>query len=159
MSRSELNRAIVAVAEQLRNSETVNISDAVIAPYGDVMHYVKQAAEAALRKDTEALKKNMRDAQRHGHSFQLSLPGMEHASLPLMVWDRDAETGEEFAVPTALARWPQIKAEIRRQRRSVNAQDRVVSGWEATESRAEELGVTDEWTGAEIEANFPKEIE
>lgn len=159
MSKTELNRAIVAVAEQLRNDSTVNLNDAVIAPYGDVQHYVKQAVEAALRKDTESLKKNMRDAQRQGHSLQLSLPGMDHATLPVMVWQRDTETGEEFAVPAALASLSQIKAEIRKQRRSVDAQDRVVSGWEATVARAEELGATDEWTGAELEVNFPKEVE
>lgn len=159
MSRTELNRAIVAVAEQIRNDQSVNLSEAVIAPYGDVEHYVKQAAEAALRKDAEALKKNMRDAQRHGHSLQLSLPGMEHATLPVMVWQRDSETGDEFAVPVALATLAQIKTEIRKQRRSVDAQDRVVSGWEATVAKAEELGATDGWTGAELEANFPKEVE
>lgn len=159
MSRTELNRAIIAVAEQIRNDESVSISDAVIAPYGDVLHYVKQAAESALRKDTEALIKNMRDAQRSGGSLQMSLPGMEHASLPLMVWQKDPETGEKFGVPTALATIVQIKSEIRRQRRTVDSQDRVVSGWEATVARAEELGATDDWTGAELEANFPKEIE
>lgn len=159
MSKSELNRAIVAVADQLRNDESVNISDAVIAPYGDVLHYVRQAAESALRKDTEALKKNMRDAQRAGHSLQFSLPGMDHASLPVMVWQRDSDTGDEFAVPAALATLAQIKSEIRKQRRSVDAQNRVVSGWEATIVRAEELGAADDWTGAELEANFPKEIE
>lgn len=159
MSKTELNRAIVAVAEQIRNDERVNLSDAVIAPYGDVLHYVKQAYEAALRKDTEAIKKNMRDAQRSGHSLQLSMPGMDHATLPVIVWQRDTETGDEFAVPAALATLAQIKGEIRKQRRSVDAQNRVVSGWEATVARAEELGATDDWTGAELEANFPKEIE
>jgi len=159
VNKSDLNRAIVAVADHLRNEESVSISDAVIAPYGDVLHYVKQAAEAALRKDTEALKKNMRDAQRSGQSLQLSLPGMDHATLPWMVWEKDAETGDEFAVPAALATMAQMKVEIRKQRRSVDSQDRVVSGWEATMARAEELGATDDWTGAELEANFPKEIE
>jgi hypothetical protein len=159
MSNLITRRAIVRVAEKLSHDETVSIPAAIIEASGDIEHYIEQAARAALLRDQEAVKKNFRDAQRQGLSLQISLPGMEYASLPRMVWPKDLETGEEFAVPTSLATLPQIDTEIRKQRRSVAVQDRVVSGWEATMVRVRELGATDDWTGAELEVNFPRKVD
>ena len=159
MSKSHINRTIVAVAEQIRNDESVELLDAIVAPYGDLEHYLRQCYDAQVRRDSEAVKKNFRDAQRQGLGLQLSLPGMNHASLPACVWVRNADTGLDDPKSTVHANLSEIKAEIRKQRRSVDVQDRVVSGWEATIARAEELGATEDWTGAELEAAFPKEVE
>ena len=158
-NNTERRRAIIAVAEKLRSDESISIPDAIVNAAGDIEHYIEQAARAALAKDTEALKKNLRDGMRQGLSLQMSLPGMDHATLPTMVFVKDAETGEEFVKPASLATLDEIDAEIRKARRSVEIQDRVVSGWEATSVRARELGATGEWTGAELEVNFPKEVE
>jgi hypothetical protein len=152
-------RAIVRVAEKLSRDESISIPAGIIEAAGDVEHYIEQAARSALARDSEALKKNLRDAQRQGLSLDIAFPGMDHASLPRMVFIKDAESGEEFAIPASQATLDQIDTEISKQRRSVSIQDRVVSGWEATSCRARELGATGEWTGAELEANFPREIE
>jgi hypothetical protein len=157
-SSTERRRAIIVVAEKLRSDESISLPDAIVNAAGDIEHYIEQAARAALAKDTEALKKNLRDGMRQGMSLQMSLPGMEHASLPTMVFVKDAN-GEEFAKPASLATLDQIDAEIRKARRSVEIQDRVVSGWEATSALARSLGATGEWTGAELEVNFPREIQ
>jgi len=156
-SNTERRRAIIAVAEKLRSDESISIPEAIVTAAGDIEHYIEQAARAALAKDAEALKKNLRDGMRQGMSLQMSLPGMEHATLPTMVFVK--ENGEEFAKPASLATLDEIDAEIRKARRSVEIQDRVVSGWEATSARARSLGATGDWTGAELEANFPKEVE
>ena len=158
-SSTERRRAIIAVAEKLRTDESVNLPDAVVGAAGDMEHNIEQAFRAALAKDTEALKKNLRDGMRQGMSLQMSLPGMDHATLPTMVIVKDKETGEEFAKPSQLASLDEIDVEIRKARRAVEIQDRVVSGWEATSSRARELGATGDWTGAELEVNFPREIQ
>ena len=159
MSNQINRRAIVKVAEKLSRDESISLPAAIIAAAGDIEHYIEQAARAALARDSEAVKKNLRDAQRQGFSLELSLPGMEYASLPRMVWVKDSETGEEFAMPTSQATLDQTDQEIKRQRRSVSVQDRVVSAWEATSKRARELGADGSWTGAELEANFPREIQ
>jgi len=159
MSNQINRRAIVRVAEKLSRDESISIPASIVAAAGDIEHYIEQAARSALARDSEAVKKNLRDAQRQGLSLDIALPGMEHASLPRMVYVKDTETGEEFAVPASQATLDQIDAEISKQRRSVSIQDRVVSGWEKTSSRARELGATDTWTGAELEANFPREIQ
>lgn len=158
-SNTERRRAIIAVAEKLRADESISLPDAIVGAAGDIEHYIEQAARAAIAKDTEALKKNLRDGMRRGMSIQLSLPGMEHASLPQMVIAKDETTGEEFAKPSQLATLDEIDSEIRKARRAVEIQHRVVAGWEATSARARELGATGEWTGAELEINFPREIQ
>lgn len=159
MSTQINRRAIVRVAEKLSQDESVSIPAAIIAASGDIEHYIECAARAALARDSEAVKKSLRDAQRHGFSLQISLPGMEHASLPRMVYLKDAETNEEFAVPPSQATLDQIDQEISKHRRIVKVQDRVVSGWEATSKRARDLGAAGDWTGAELEASFPREVE
>lgn len=159
MSKSKIKQAAVVVSERLRSDESVSLDEAIIAPYGGVVEYVQAMAEAALRRDEAAFKRDARNAIRNGGSIQLELPGLGHASLPFVVFARDADTGEEFAVPTSLATFAQIKAEIRLARRSVNTQERVVSAYEATIERLEELGVDDSQTGAEIEAIFPAELD
>jgi hypothetical protein len=159
VSKAQINRTIIAVAEKIRNDESVELLDAIVTPYGDLEHYLRQCFDAQLRRDSEAVKKNFRDAQRQGLGLQLALPGMDHASLPACVWVRNPETGLDDPKSTVHATLLEIKAEVRKQRRSVDVQDRVVSGWEATIARAEELGATDDWTGAELEAAFPKEME
>ncbi len=158
MSKSKIKQAAVVVAERLTKDESVSLDQAIIAPYGGLEEYAMAMTEAALRKDSAAFKRDARNAIRNGGAVQLELPGVGHATLPFAVFIKDAETGEEFAVPTALATFAQIKAEVRLARRSVNTQERYVSGYEATVARLEEVGVEDSQTGAEIEAAFPAEV-
>lgn len=153
---SRIRQASVVVAEKIRANQAADIPEAIL---GDLEHYVAQAAEARLRQDVEAFKKSARDAGRSGASVQLQIPGMAHASLPFIVFVKDPDTGDDQGLPASQATVAQIRAEVRIQRRSVNVQDRIVSGWEATLERLEELGVQDDWLGAEVEAQFPRELE
>ncbi len=160
MSRAQINRAIIAIAEAIRHEQDADTLEAIVRPYGDAEHYVRQAVEAHLRKDSEAVKKNLRDAGRQGAAaIQLSLPGLDHSSLQGIVWVRNPETGLDDPKNGRVATIAEHLAELRKQRRSITIQDRIVSSQEATIERALELGATEDWTGAELEAAFPKEIE
>lgn len=154
MKQSKFREAAIIVAERIRNNETVELDDAIIEAHGDLVHYLEQAGLAALAKDKAGFRKNWRDAQMTQSATQLSLPGMEHASLPAVVFDKD-----DNAIPIALATLDQAEREIARMERALSVKSRVVGGYRATVERLRELGVTGEMTGAEIAATFPNELE
>lgn len=153
---SRIRAASVVVAEKIRRGDTVSIPAEILA---DLEKYVQEAAEARLRGDVEAFKSAARKAGRSGAQIQLALPGMEHASLPAIVFIKDPDTGEDQGIPIAHATKAQIRAEVAKHRRAVAVQDRIVAGWEAALQLLDSLDVPDDWTGAEIEAAFPKELD
>lgn len=153
---ARLRIAAVAIADKIRAGETANIPEAILT---DLEHYVLRAAEDRLRGDVEAFKKSSRAAGRSGAEVQIALPGMDYASLPFIVFVKDPDTGDDQGIPASKATKAQLRAEVKVQRRTVNVQDRIVSGWEATLDRLDDLDVPDEWTGAEIAAAFPREVE
>jgi hypothetical protein len=154
MKQAKFREAAIIVAERLRSGDIVDVEDAIIEAHGDLVHYLEQAGMAALAKDKAGFKRNARDAQMVQSATQLSLPGMEHASMPRAVFDDD-----DNMVPVELATLDQIEREVLRMERSVNVRVRVVGGYRATIDRLRDLGVTGEMTGAEIATTFPREIE
>jgi hypothetical protein len=154
VKQSKFREAAVIAADRIRNNQAVELDEAIIEAHGDLVHYLVQAGLSAMAKDTAGFRRNWRDAQMTQSASQLSLPGMEHASLPAVVFDND-----DNMMPVALATLAQIEREISRMERAVNTKVRVVGGYRATLNRLRELGVTDDQTGAEIAANFPNELE
>lgn len=152
---SRVNQAIIAITQQIREGRIVDVEAAVIGE--DVEGFVRDAVDAAYRGNYAAAKRHGRTAARRGLSTQLEIPGMGHGTLPPAVWTKD-DTGRDVVIPAGQATFSQIKSEIRSNRRSVNVEDRVVSGWEATAAALEKLGVSDDWTEADIEENFGKSI-
>jgi len=150
VKQSKMREAAVIVAERIRSNETIELDDAIVEAHGDLVHYLEQAGISALMKDKAAFKKNWRDAQMTQSASQLALPGMEHASLPMVVFD-----GDDNAIPVSLATLDQIDREISRMERAMSVKARVVGGYRATHTRLRELGVTGDTTGAEIAAMFP----
>ena len=150
MRQSQFRQALIAVTQKIRANEPADMETAIVGAAGDWEHYIQQAAEAALAKDKEKLKKNIRDAQMVQNGMDIALPGMEHAALVAAVFDDDGT-----AIPGALASRSQQKAEISKMRRSVNIRDRVVAGYEATQAELDRLGVPEE----AIAVMFPREIE
>jgi len=152
--QSKFREAAVIVAQRIRAMEHIELDEAIIEAHGDLVHYLEQAGLAAMAKDKAAFQRNWRDAQSTQPAAQLELPGMEHASLPAAVFDADGNPK-----PWQIATLTEIKREVSKLRRSVSVRDRVVGGYEATIAKLESLGVDQEMTGAEIEAQFANELE
>lgn len=143
MNPDRMRLAVAHVAEMLRKDETVDLPDALVGE--DAEGWLEDLARATIAKDARRVKQGIRGGSRRGWvQLQLSLPGLGHASLPPAVWDGD--TG----IPITRATVSQIRKEVGLQRRTVNIEDQVVSGWEATLERFQQLGIPDEETVAEI---------
>lgn len=151
MSKRTLNEAIVAISAKIRAGEIADIQAEIVGD--DPEAYVLDAVNAVYRGNFASARRSLNAAQRNGLSAQLEIDGLDHASLPMVVWGK-AEDGRDVAVPAGRATFKQIKAEVRKHRRAVSIQDRTVGGWEATLSRLEDLGVSDDWTQDEIEEHF-----
>lgn len=139
--------AVVHVTEKLRREQTVDIRDEIVGD--DLEAWLEDLACAVLDKDSARVKRSLREAYRRGASLQMSLPGLEHASLPPSVLDGDR------AIPISRATVRQARQEIGWHRRSVNLQNQVVGGWEATMDKVVELGIPDDETIAEIIDRYP----
>lgn len=159
MTSARISKAIVIVADKIRNGEIANLNEAVIEAAGGPDEYVMAAYEAAMRKDTSGFERDGRNASSTGASVQLELPGMEHASLPFMIKVKDPETKEWLWVPPSVATLDQADAEVRKLEQINAVRTKVIGGYRATIDRLRELGVPGETTGAEIAALFPREIE
>jgi len=151
-----ISQAIIAIAEKIRNGEIADVEASIIGD--DVQGYVTDAVNAMYRGDRNAAKRAIDANQREGgSSAQLQIPGMDHASLPSAIWSK-SEDGQDIVLPRGQATLAQTKQEIRHARRSVTVRAAVVSGWEATVAALESLGVTDEWTNAEIDEKFGRQL-
>ena len=158
MKSSAMRDACVLAAESLRRSESVALDETIIAAHGgDLVHYVEQAAIAAMAGDQAKLARNMRDAQSVASAHQIELPGMEHAAVPAFVEVK--EEGRKVLIPWELATLDQIDAEVRQMERATAVRVRVVGGYRATVDRLRALDVDADATGAEIAAMFPAELE
>lgn len=154
MSRIDIANAIIKVTEKVKSGEVALIDEAIMDSIGDAEYYVQQAVAAALRRDAKGLVKSIQDAQMsvRSHALQLGLPGLEHAALPSLVTDLDAPPDKPRMKSAYRATAREIRAEIKTYRRSVNARDRIVSGYEATwDAIAANINIDDDMTGEEIE--------
>lgn len=152
MNPNRIREAVGVVAERLRKNEAVNLDQAIVGT--DVEEWLEDLAHATIARDTARIKKTIREGQRKGWvQTQIALPGLEHAALPTVVWRKDQD-GSETAVPLLAATFAEMKREVLLHRRAVALMDKVVSGWEASLDRLEELGVTDDTLGAEIIERF-----
>lgn len=156
MNPIRFRQAAAVVAERIRKGEVADLARTVVGE--DLEVWLEDLAVATITKDANRVKRSMREAARRGASIQLALPGMEHAALPPVVFARD-EHGMDIAIPVWLATKAQIRREVSLHRRAVAIQDRVVAGYEETLARLDELGVSDEATGAEILEQFPVALE
>jgi hypothetical protein len=152
MNPNRLRQAISFVAEKIRKGESADVALSITGD--DLEEWLEDLAMTTIDKTARRVKKGVRDGTRKGiASIQLSLPGLEHAALPPIVWKKD-EHGFDVAVPMMLASKSEIRREVLNNRRVVNLIDQVVAGWEATLGRLDELGVPDEATGHEILDQF-----
>lgn len=157
MSSVDIQNAIIKVTEIVKSGDIAFIDQAVLESIEDAEYYVQQAVYAKLRQDNRAVMQSLQDAQMNAviSGLQLELPGLEHAALPAMVRDLDAPADKPRMKSVRDASAKEIVSEIKHMRRRVNAQDRVVSGYEATwETIAGLVTITDETTGLEIETSL-----
>jgi hypothetical protein len=152
---NRIREATVVVAEKIRRGEVADAANALVGD--DLEAWIEDLAVATIERDTQRIKRGMREASRRGASIQLELPGLEHAALPPVIWIRD-EAGADVALPVWLATVAQIRREVSLNRRTVDLQSRVVAGWEATLAQLEKLGVPDGMTGGEIADRYAPQL-
>ena len=154
MSRMDIANAIIKVTEKVKRGELALVDEAVLDSIPDFDHYVQQAVYAKLRKDNNSVVRALQDAQMNtaAQGLQLGLPGFEHAALPSIVRDLEAPADKPRMKSSRDATAKEIHTEIKLYRRRVNAQDRIVSGYEATWDAVNSMvSIADTTTGAEIE--------
>lgn len=155
MSKSlDISNAIINVVQKIREGDVAQVDQAVIDSIADLDHYVESAVFAKLRQDNNAVVRGIQDAQMSSAAaaLQLGLPGLEHAALPSAVRDLDAPSDKPRMKSVRRATPKEIQTEIKTYRRRVDAQSRIVNGYETTWSRIEELvDLRDDMTGDEIE--------
>ncbi len=154
MTRLDIANAIIKVTEKVESGELAFVDKAVLESIPDLNHYVEQAVYASLRRDNNAVVRAIQDAQMTtaARGLQLGLPGLEHAALPSAVRDLESPSDKPRMKSIRKATAREIKDEIRLYRRRVNAQDRVVSGYEATmDAITSTLAIDDDTTGEQIE--------
>lgn len=155
---SKIKQAMVVMADRIRNGQVADVDDAVLEAYESAEAYVQAAVDAKKDLDRRGVQRNLRDAMRHGAGQQLSLPGMDHAALPAVVFRTYPDDTFEV-VPWQRATKGEMKDEVRRMRRSVAAQDAVVSGYEASLRWLDDHGIGDDVLGDEIVEQFGRQIE
>lgn len=155
MSKSlDISNAIINVVQKIREGDVAQVDQAVIDSIADLDHYVESAVYAKLRQDNNAVVRGIQDAQMSSAAaaLQLGLPGLEHAALPSAVRDLDAPSDKPRMKSVRRATPKEIQTEIKTYRRRVDAQSRIVNGYETTWSKIEELvDLRDDMTGDEIE--------
>lgn len=155
MSKSlDISNAIINVVEKIKQGDVAYVDQAVIDSISDLNHYVESAVFAKLRQDNNAVVRGIQDAQMSSAAaaLQLGLPGLEHAALPSAVRDLNAPSDKPRMKSVRKATPKEIQTEIKTYRRRVDAQSRIVNGYETTWSKIEELvDLRDDMTGDEIE--------
>ena len=155
MSKSiDISNAIVSVVQKIRQGEIVQVDQAVIDSIADLEYYVESAVWAKLRQDNKAVVRGIQDAQMSSAAaaLQLGLPGLEHAALPSAVRDLEAPTDKPRMKSVRRATPKEIQTEIKTYRRRVDAQSRIVNGYEVTWAKVEELvDLNEDMTGEDIE--------
>jgi len=150
----DISNAIINVVQKIREGDVAQVDQAVIDSIADLDHYVESAVFAKLRQDNNAVVRGIQDAQMSSAAaaLQLGLPGLEHAALPSAVRDLDAPSDKPRMKSVRRATPKEIQTEIKTYRRRVDAQSRIVNGYETTWSKIEELvDLRDDMTGDEIE--------
>lgn len=154
MSKSlDISNAIINVVQKIREGDVAQVDQAVIDSIADLDHYVESAVFAKLRQDNNAVVRGIQDAQMSSAAaaLQLGLPGLEHAALPSAVKDPNSPTDKPRMKSIRRATPTEIQDELRTYRRRVDAQNRVVTGYEMTWSKIEELvDLNDDMTGEDI---------
>lgn len=155
MSKSlDISNAIINVVQKIKQGDVAQVDQAVIDSIADLDHYVESAVYAKLRQDNNAVVRGIQDAQMSSAAaaLQLGLPGLEHAALPSAVRDLDAPTDKPRMKSVRRATPNEIQTEIKTYRRRVDAQSRIVNGYEVTWSKIEELvDLNEDMTGEDIE--------
>ena len=155
MSKSlDISNAIINVVQKIREGDVAQVDQAVIDSIADLDHYVESAVFAKLRQDNNAVVRGIQDAQMSSAAaaLQLGLPGLEHGALPSAVRDLDAPADKPRMKSVRRATPREIQTEIKTYRRRVDAQSRIVNGYEETWSKIEELvDLHEDMTGEEIE--------
>jgi hypothetical protein len=150
----DISNAIINVVQKIREGEVAQVDQAVIDSIADLDHYVESAVWAKLRQDNNAVVRGIQDAQMSSAAaaLQLGLPGLEHAALPSAVRDLEAPVDKPRMKSVRRATPKEIHTEIKTYRRRVDAQSRIVNGYEVTWSKIEELvDLNDDMTGEDIE--------
>lgn len=150
MNRNVQN-AIEKIAAKIRAGEIADMEESIIGE--DVELYVRLAFEAKYRGDKATTKAILRKAGRSGFAIQLSIPGMDHASLVPCTYDDD-----DNPVPFGKSKFGKIRHEVARNVRAAAVVTRIADGQQQTCDRLQELGVTDDWTGDEILEQFGPEM-
>lgn len=128
MKPTTFRQAAAEVAQRIRKGEVAGLADALIGD--DLEGWLEDLAVATITKDAARVKRSLREAARRGAEIQLAIPGMDHASLPPVVFTRD-EFGQDVAVPI----WLATKAQIRRETGWCRGTRRPWTGWTNSGSR------------------------
>lgn len=150
----DISNAITNVVQKIREGDVVHVDQAVLDSIADLDHYVESAVYAKLRQDNNAVVRGIQDAQMSSAAaaLQLGLPGLEHAALPSAVKDLEAPTDKPRMKSVRRATPQEIQTEIKTYRRRVEAQNRIVNGYEITWAKIEELvDLQEDMTGEDIE--------
>lgn len=157
--KSSIREAVVAVADKVARGEVANLNETLIEESGGPYEYVLAAYESKMRGDIAAVERNARSGSMNGAQLVLDIPGMEHAAVPFWVKVKDPETGEWLGVSPLAATLDQIDVEVAKLEQKAAVQTKIVAGYRATVDRLRELGVDGSTVGADIAAQFPREIE
>lgn len=148
MNPNRIREAVAWVSDRIRKGESADVARAIAGE--DLEGWLEDLALTTLTKEARSVRRAQREAVRRGAGVQMSLPGMDHATLPAIVWDRD-ENGFDVAIPLPLASKAQVRREVELHRRAVSIMDRVVGGYEATLAKLDELGYDEDVLIAEIQ--------
>lgn len=150
--------ALPKIVEALRDGKVPDVQQELIDAAGGAEEYAARAIEAAIRKDSKGVVNNVRAAAMRHPGPQFELPGMEHASVPVIVAEID-ENGEARLTPWRLATLDQLDAENRRHGRIAEPLYRKYKAQQQTIEALRRENVPGHTTGAEIEEMFPRQIE
>jgi len=149
-ARSNIRTAAAVVAVKIRAGQRADLAEELAK--GDLTGYVERAAVARLRKDETALRNTIRDAvidiTDAGSGAQLTIPGLDHAGLPFIVF-----VGAQ-AIPAVDATLDEIDREVSQHERRVATRSRVIGGWRATVDTLRAQGIDGSETGAAIASKF-----
>lgn len=145
-----VQNAIQKIAAKIRAGEIADMEASILGD--DVELYVRLAFEAKYRGDKAATKAILRKANRAGFAQQLTIPGMDHASLPGCTYDDD-----DNPVPFGKSKFSKIEHEVALNVRAAAVVTRIAAGQQQTCDRLKALGVTGDWTGDEILEQFGPE--
>lgn len=153
-SSAIIKQAVAEVAIRVKQGEIISDLEAITSVYPDgIEAYVEAALEAAIRKDTASMNRNIRDAQMNqAQHVQLALPGIADPALPALIRVKDTD-GQWSTVPFDRAEGHEIEQEIMAmERKAANISATIAAYRQTWDALKSTIPYSEDMTGGDCRA-------